>query len=243
MILGILLIVLSPSAHAILGGISLDASHPAAQIVVSISSRESKTVCSGILIANSAVLTGARCLYKKNPRSLFVTFGTDTAESTTYRGGLRTYVPKQFVPYDHQLPRFKNAWDIGILFFSGSLPKPYRTAKLLKNGILADGESIEMAGFGAGARDGTGVGILRSCSTDVCEGQFSGSELQLQNSDHCGLSPRDAGGPVYRVIGTDVFVYGLSAWGWRGPDFKPVYSVHTKISTYYPWIQAILLVP
>lgn len=238
-----LLTALSSTAHAIIGGDPLDLSRSVAHVTVSISTKEVKALCSGVLIAQNAVLTSAQCVYKKDPRSLFITFGYDAAASTLYRGVTQTYVPKQFVPYEDQLPRFRNAWDIAILFFTGSLPKPYRIADLVKGDPLVTDDIVDVAGHGPEDSAGAGAGILRGCRTNVADPQFSGSEFQLRSSAGCGISVRDAGGPVYRLIGTNVFVYGLHAWGLIDSDGKPLYSVHTKIGTYYPWIQAILINP
>lgn len=241
--LSVLALLHPVGAHAILGGAPLDLSRAVAHVTVAISTADTRAFCSGVLIAQNAVLTSAQCVYKRDPRQLFVTFGADALRSTLYRGVTRTYVPTQYRPYATELPAFRNAWDIAIVLFAGSLPKPYRIADLVPGSPLAPGELVDLAGFGATDFGLAGAGELRGCRTSVSDPATSSSEFETVGTELCGAAGRDAGGPVYRVLGTSVYVHGIHAWGWPAESGNPAYSVHTRIGAYLPWIQAILLNP
>lgn len=236
-------LLFGPPARAIIGGAPLDLSRSVAHVTVSVSSAETRALCSGVLIAQNAVLTSAQCVQGRDPRKLFVTFGFNALASTLYRGVTRSYVPQQFAPYATELPRFRNAWDIAIVFFAGSLPKPYRIADLVPSNPLQPGELVDLAGHGATDFGLTGAGLLRGCRTKVSDPAWSGSELTTEGTELCGAAGRDAGGPLYRVLGNNVYVYALHAWGWPAQEDAPAFSVHTRIGAYLPWIQAILLNP
>lgn len=231
-------------AQRIIGGTDVLPSQAIATSAVSISTTDAKAFCSAVLVHPSAVLTAAHCVKGKSARSLFVTFGLNGTTSTIYRGALQVYYPRQYQEYASRLPNAFNVYDIAIIIFEGSLPRGYKPAIMVKDAAaLRAGDAIEIGGYGMSANDGR-AGVLRSCITSIANPNFSESEFQIYASNQCTPAGGDSGGPVYRVDAkNNVYVYGLNIWGWHKDDGSPLYGVHTRIASYYPWIMAVLLNP
>ena len=236
------LLLASPNAIAINGGIPVDWRTPMAQTFVSLAEGDcngdlSRSFCSGVLLSDRALVTAAHCLYGKDTKRLFVTLGTDGNRSDSLRPASRIVIHPSYQPYGNQLPQIRNTSDIALLFFEGGLPQGYLPALLassLQNSARGHGV-ISIAGFGNPNR-----GVLYACNTQVQNQNFSNSEIELYGYSSCSPNGGDSGGATYQVIGNRIVLFGIHNWGWSNPDGTPLYSVEASIPYYQTWIQNLI---
>ncbi|MBS1960300.1 MAG: trypsin-like serine protease [Bdellovibrionales bacterium] len=243
-IAGALAVQSTAFAQRIIGGNDVTPDQSIAASAVSLSTSTVKAFCSRVLIHPSAILTAAHCVKGRPVSTLAVTFGLNGTTTPLYRGAYQVYIPKQYDEYASRLPNVKNAYDIAIVIFSGSLPRGYKPALMVKDAaVLHTGDAVEVGGFGMSNSAGS-AGVLRTCLTTVLNPAYSTSELQLNASSRCAPAGGDSGGPMFRVgVRNNVYLYGLTIWGWHNDDGSPLYGIHTRVATYYPWIMAVLLNP
>ena len=232
---------LNPSL-AIQGGQSVDSHSPLAAVSVSLgdisSGKIQNSYCSGTLVSAHALVTAAHCVLGKNPAEIMVEFGIDATTTTIFRSVTQIVIPQEYQPYDSQLPKIRDAQDIGIVFFSGELPAGFKPAIMVDTELdqANEGQSFLVAGFG-----NPEAGSLHTCATTLLRSNFSRSEFQLFESITCALGTGDSGGAVYQIQNQTVALFGIHDWGWHDQNGRPAYSVETKLSFYGPWIRTLPL--
>ncbi len=135
--------------------------------------------------------------------------------------------------------------DLAVLRFRGSIPAPYRPAKLLRDAsLLRAGSAVWIAGFGltsaAGSTSGNwDKGVLR-------KGQLQLLDVSPQNSDLLFPLPQDgtsichgdSGGPVYLQQNSELILIGVIS---RGRDEKcDKDSIATGVLPHLPFIEKTL---
>lgn len=193
--------------------------------------------CTISLISESIAITAAHCL-TEDPANLIVYFGTEPAAMEPEQLQVRKvqgYVVSPF--WAHRQEEDVNNGDIGVIRFSGGLPKGFKPISLLKDvSHLSVGQDVILAGYGANdGKAGTGGGKLRYTTTTILKPDFTLTELAFDQSKGTGACYGDSGGPAYAEMDGELVVVGVTSRGTE--DDCSGFVIYTSVPFYLSWIE------
>lgn len=245
-------ILWTPLSHALTEATVVSRENVLHQYVVRID-REGQFECSGVVIGPHTILTAAHCVLDEDHRK---TWGLEIVFDVNGRQVRRPVVKTvASALYEVREPSY-GASDIGMAFFSGSLPQGYTPAKVITDiSEIPNDRSVVLAGYGAteladdaqrplGKSDGSGV--LRMTLSSIINNQYSQTEMSiglgevLQRASCSG----DSGGPVFivRENGERVVVGVVSSdvthWSRKRKKIPTcaITSSITKVTSFTNWI-------
>lgn len=229
--------------NGVIGGEKVDSNSAVARHTVGIKNFASRSICSGTLIAQNAVLTAAHCL-ESDAKDIAIVFNSRI--NGIDRRSIRM-VQASFVHPEYDSSGSYDTHDIGILIFEGKAPAGFSPAPLSDNyNDLTYGKQLRVAGYGLNWAWGPklGAGILRTVRLKIRNLQFSNTEFTLDHSLKRGVCSGDSGGPVYIERGRTLVTAGVISRG----DSIPVplipkcflFSIVTRVDAHLPWITGIL---
>jgi len=237
--------------NSIIGGQNVRAGDPRFSSTVGIIMVDDKTgdptgVCTGTLIRSDVVLTAAHCLVSSDNSKLnfIIYFGNtllDLSQFNSFRAGISSIAHEK---YSNGLG--KEAYDVGLIKFSGDLPPGFAPVPILKDDqYLKNGTEIIAAGYGRnkrysrGSEDGTGQ--LRQVKLNVTDIKFSDIEF-ASSSWSKGICLGDSGGPAYVNINGQLYIAGVSNRVLGIGRFNCIYmSVFLRVDKLQSWIEQKLL--
>ncbi|WP_413576026.1 S1 family peptidase [Bdellovibrio sp. HCB290] len=199
-----------------------------------------KTVCTGTIIAENLILTAAHCI--ANPsHPVEIGFGLDWNDrDMEVRAGRAVIKHSGFAGAKSNFDRD----DVALISFSGSLPKEFKPAPLVKDTTYTK-ENGTFTAFGYGSTsgiNGTGnqTGRLRKVPMTIFS-VFSNKKIfASKHLSGKGVCFGDSGGAafvkikgVYHLMGVIGGVY----WSQRPHDQCTAYSYYLSVPYYLPWIR------
>jgi secreted trypsin-like serine protease len=192
----------SSPAQAIFGG-TTDTAHPAVGLVLDTTSQ---TLCSGVLLAPTVVLTAGHCLVgNPNAGDYIVSFATTP-------GSLADFVS---VAELHVHPDFSASTtivhDLGVLILTDPASEtPLRWLDVDPGGVYQVGAMVDSVGYGATSL-GVGDGTRRSAAIDI--DQLDAATFQHDQTDGKGPCEGDDGGPALAPVSNRTTVIGTASYG------------------------------
>lgn len=221
----------------IIKGEPLSPVHIVSSHVVALYDTFEGNLCTGSIIAEDIILTAGHCI-PSDSANLVVLFGVDAQNFVEFRHAQFAGAHLDF------LPKEKGSWaDIGLVYFSGGLPKGYAPIQILKDEVLLQkGVPTELAGYGQ--YDGvkhTGSGLLRHTTVEVENPAFDFGEVELNQTKGTGACHGDSGGPAYIVEDSQIKLWGITSRGEKDPNNDcSKFSVYTNAVAYTGWIDSSL---
>lgn len=189
-------ILVSPPAHALIGGQPAPA-NIAAQTALIVSTRGAS--CTGTVLTRDLVLTAAHCVAPKSDYAIVVFEVTGPRIVPASRIELHP----RFDP-DHFRTR-KPTPDLALIKVSQPLPATFQAARLARDGNAPKaGDSFLLAGYGVTAEgEGASAGKLNTLSLPAIGNTIDDTgvimvRLQASGGKSAGACTGDSGGPVYR---------------------------------------------
>lgn len=140
------------------------------------------------------------------------------------------------------ISEIRDANDVALMYFSGTVPKGYVAARLLpKNVELKNDQKITFVGYGYDKpAEQSGDGFLRLVSDmRLSDKDFSPSEFLVNQEDGRGICFGDSGGPATTVIDNDIFVIGITSRMYKDVARTcKTASVFTNLKSQSDWIAA-----
>ncbi len=194
------------SLAPILGGYEVEREDPIARSTVAvITSGSSLSTCSGVLIAEDAVLTAAHCIHD----GLSLVFQT----RIPYPENSGLNARKTMIHPEYS--RSTHSHDIALIYFKGRLPKNYEPVPLVDSTReLRRGEEVIIAGFGTDQRYGSsmGINVLRAVNKPLTHSIHPGFPgFSISQTDGTGACSGDSGGPVYLQEGDRMYLVGITS--------------------------------
>ena len=185
----------------IIGGVDSVGTEDYAKTIVMLYNAAEGSLCTASIVSDQNLVTAAHCV-DGPATNLRIIFGTDLANKETRI--VRSIDSYETSPvYAFRSSEELNTGDIAVVKFSGGLPAGFKAAQILTSGnALQTGATVMLAGYGIS--DGVshaGAGKLRSAEVTILNGQYSESEVLLDQTKGKGACHGDSGGPAYINVG------------------------------------------
>lgn len=223
----------------IIGGHNVTKKSEIAATTISLLDSDQGTLCTATLLSETVAITAAHCI-DGNPGSMQLSFGPRTSgvEVRSVTEAIQSPVWLR-----HQRSTFNNG-DIGLIHFSGGLPKGFFAAAVMKaSHQLSHGEIVILAGFGINNGSGGGAGRLRTVDVKIDDAHYSASEISLDQTEHGGACHGDSGGPAFiQDNAGGLLLWGVTSRGINDQSDRCAGdSVYTRIQPYARWINSVTL--
>jgi len=211
----------------------------------SIAQTRSRTpFCGGVYLKNNVVLTAAHCVYRMSPSQIKVQFNKRSVSDN----GMSFNVTK-IVVHPGYNPR-TSEFDFAILYLNNT-PSRFgikNTSKPGKAEFLKKGIPYTILGYGS-TREGGGLsGALQIATVeyvDVSESKYNPVHIKtsmflagaVKDERPVDTCQGDSGGPLFCKIGNDIYVEGLTSWGY-GCGRLEYPGVYSRVSSVVEWIIA-----
>lgn len=231
----------------IIGGKPVPANSQIAKSTVAVIDLKRGAICTASILNNEVVLTAAHCVKGGANEDYRIVFGPNILEKTGIKA-VRKVVAKRYngawdqgelAPDDA-----KDLGDIGVIKFTGGLPAGYAPARLLSNtSLLKTDAVVTLAGYGL--TDGvakTGEGSLRYVEVKIQQGNFSKTEVLVDQSQGKGACHGDSGGPAFvQEKDGKLSLFGITSRGYNDKgDTCGVSAVYTNAIAQAAWVKAAL---
>ncbi|XP_075976132.1 chymotrypsin-1-like isoform X1 [Anticarsia gemmatalis] len=200
-------------------------------------------VCGGAVVSEWHVVTAAHCVHGANPAFMNIVVGTNNLET----GGIQ-YDVVDIIVYDNYNTSSREH-DIALL----AIKEPFdlRSVRILRLGKheLMEGDEIILTGFGAQEPNGLSSTVMQTLNLtvfnqEICEYAMRYATTPVTREMFCtfsqigqGTCHGDSGSPL--VKGNEIV--GVVSWGYPCAVGFP--DVHTRISSYVPWILQHTCIP
>lgn len=223
----------------IIGGQEVPANSPVLRHIVGLYDTARGSICTGTLISNQAVLTAAHCI-ARNPRTMIVIFSPVLSKAPREQTRPVTGAAISSLRNQNRAP--ENQGDIAVVRFQGDIPTNYKPLPILPythGRILRPGTLTLLAGYGvSNGVNNTGSGTLRMVSVRIAQGQFSLTEILVDQTKGFGACRGDSGGPAIVFLGGQAYVWGVTSRGVNDPNNDcSQYGAYTNASIFADWIR------
>ncbi len=228
------------NSSGIIGGKKVSARSKIAKFIVAVVTQDerSQSLCTGVIISPSAILTAAHCAMGMKAGRIIFSSSLKTRSAETMRTVERVVVEPQYAAALAKLrgqtdpSAVKNWADLSIMKFSGGLPNGFEPVQWLEE-PLRNGEKVALAGFGLtdGVKKTESKG-LRAVKVAVHEAQYSRTEFTVAK----GACHGDSGGPAFAIRNKEILLAGITS---RGFDAAcTLDSIYTRVSAFAAWIHS-----
>lgn len=219
----------------IIGGVDVKSSDWIAKSTVSILDSADNSYCSATLIANDIAVTAAHCIHDSDPA--YLGFSVNVTQPQLLPTSRKLAIKKAVYhpQYNPMTGAMTNLGDIGLIYFTDTLPTDYVAAEILPdNKKLVNGQLVVVAGYGLNDYEkNMGYGVLRKTTLTIDDKDFSSTEILLDSSKGTSDCSGDSGGPLFVNQNGKNYLLGADNWG---DEFCKQFSVYVKINTYTKWI-------
>lgn len=226
--------IVDDDRNLIIGGDKIKKKDQLDNYTVSLINVQQGSLCTASILTEEFLLTAAHCLTGQ-AEDIKISFSLKTSEKK-----LRSIQSYKTHSYWNQSSQDKNAFDIGLVYFKGGLPKGYEKVSLLPSSYkFQDGQTVILAGFGiTNGERSTGAGVLRSTEALIKNAHFSETEILIDQTNHKGACHGDSGGPAFVKLSDGKYLYwGITSRGYgpKGENCES-YSIYTKIMPFRSWV-------
>jgi hypothetical protein len=197
--------------------------------------------CSGVIVANDAVLTAAHCLDLVSSQGVAVGIAFTT---NVYGSGYRvTKVPifkqhENYVPHRHFAG---GSSDIAILNFDGGLPEGYKPVRLWNDARIPTNARTLVAGYGVQDENKVSetAGVLKKGGSSLAVRDLNATESEMGVNPSFSPVEGDSGGPLYIERAGELFLFGLVSRGdcvylCNGAD--RLGTIFTRVAAFRQWV-------
>lgn len=201
-------------------------------------SLKAQAICTGTLINENVILTAAHCVYDAPAGSGIVAVFDEKVFRKDREVTVR--IIKRVLPHeDYDTKSYKNANDVALMQFEGTMPEGYRPAPLLEvPQFLRHGTVLTVAGYGRQSIfDSEPIGELMFTNVKIKNLNFSKGEF-VTTQFLRGVCSGDSGGPAFVEINDVWHVAGVIN---RVGAFGPLSCIRSaavlNVEHYKNWIK------
>ncbi len=222
--------------QSIVGGRLVNEGDPINKSVVAVYDEKRGSLCTGSLLRDNLVMTAAHCV-EDGIEGQVILFGANIRSAKHRRPVVDGVMHGTF---RRQSANSSINWgDIALIRFEGTVPQGYAPSEILRDSSrLKTGRTVFLAGYGlSDGVENTGSGTLRKVYTRIGDGDYSATEILIDQRRGHGACRGDSGGPAYVKIGKNYYLWGVTSRG-SGVNARSckVNSIYTNALALMPWL-------